>query len=144
MYVDEVELVGMKQNIDPMWEVFMKEVDLGEPTSFLDHVYLGCTQRECQTSNDVVDNKRNMFESKLSARATEMLLYSEKFGANISSWFYERVMPRNVWNDIASWRTKQLNNNTKSQLHALTTTNSRIKKWDLLENCQMLLTSGFF
>ena len=35
-----------KQNLDPMWKVLNKEVDLGEPTSFLDHVYLGCTQRQ--------------------------------------------------------------------------------------------------
>ena len=34
----------------------MKVVDLGEPTSLLDHVYLGCTQRQCQISKDVVDN----------------------------------------------------------------------------------------
>ena len=26
------------ENIDPMWKVLNKEVDLGEPTSFLDHV----------------------------------------------------------------------------------------------------------
>ena len=32
----------------------MKDVDLAEPTSFLDHVYLGCTQRECQISKDIV------------------------------------------------------------------------------------------
>ena len=25
----------------------LNDVDLGEPTSFLDHVYMGCTQREC-------------------------------------------------------------------------------------------------
>ena len=29
-----------KQNIDPMWKVLNKVVDLGEPTSFRDHVYL--------------------------------------------------------------------------------------------------------
>ena len=45
----------------------MKDVDLGEPTSFLDHVSLGCTQRECQTSKDIVDNYRSMFESRISA-----------------------------------------------------------------------------
>ena len=28
-----------------MWKGLNKGVDLGEPTSFLDHVYLGCTQR---------------------------------------------------------------------------------------------------
>ena len=36
-----MKLAGKKQNLDPMWKVLNKEVDLGEPTSFLDHVYLG-------------------------------------------------------------------------------------------------------
>ena len=38
MYVDDIKLVGEKQNVDPMWKVLSTEVDLGEPTSFLDHV----------------------------------------------------------------------------------------------------------
>ena len=38
------------------------------------------------------------------------------------------VMQRNVRSDIVSWQTKQLNIYTKSQNHALTTTNSRKKK----------------
>ena len=29
-----------------MWKLLNKEVDLGEPTSFLDHVYLGCTHKD--------------------------------------------------------------------------------------------------
>ena len=29
-----------RNNINPMWKVLNKEVDLGEQTSFLDHVYL--------------------------------------------------------------------------------------------------------
>ena len=41
VYVDDIKLAGKKQNLDPMWNVLNKEVDLGEPTSFLDHVYLG-------------------------------------------------------------------------------------------------------
>ena len=41
MYVDDMKLAGKKQRINPMWKVLNKEVDLGEPTSFLDHVYLG-------------------------------------------------------------------------------------------------------
>ena len=28
------KLAGKKQNFDPMWKVFNKEVDLGEPTFF--------------------------------------------------------------------------------------------------------------
>ena len=53
VYVDDLKLAGKKQNLDPMWKVLNKEVDLGEPTSFLDHVYLGCTQRKCEISKDV-------------------------------------------------------------------------------------------
>ena len=71
VYVDEKKLAGKKQNIDPMWKVLNKEVDLGEPTSFLDHVYLGCTQRECQTIKEIVDNYRSMFESRITAGAIE-------------------------------------------------------------------------
>ena len=67
VYVDDIKLAGKKQNLDTMWKVLNKEVDLGEPTSFLDHVYLGCTQRQCETSKDIVDNYRTMFESRISA-----------------------------------------------------------------------------
>ena len=49
----------------------MKDVDLEEPTSFLDHVFLCCTQRECQSSKDIVDNHKSMFESRIPAGAME-------------------------------------------------------------------------
>ena len=65
MYVDDIKLAGKKENISPTWKILMKDVDLGEPTSFLEHVSLGCAQRECQTSKDIVDNFRKMFESKI-------------------------------------------------------------------------------
>ena len=67
MYVDDIKLAVKKQNLDPKWKVLNKEVDLGKPTSFLDHVYLGCTQRQCQVSKDMVDNYRAMSESRISA-----------------------------------------------------------------------------
>ena len=66
VYVDEIKLAGKKQNINPMWKLLHK-VELGEPTSFLDHVYLGCTQRQCETSKDIVDNYKTMFESRILA-----------------------------------------------------------------------------
>ena len=81
------KLAGKKQNLDPMWKVLNKEVYLGEPTSFLDHVYLGCTQRQCEISKDIVDNARAMFESRISAGGTEKLPYSENL--RISSWSYD-------------------------------------------------------
>ena len=85
MHVDDFKLAGTKRNIDPMWKTRMRDVNLGAPTSFLDHVYLGCTQRESHRSKDVVDNNRNMFESRISAGAMEKLPVSEKSVANISS-----------------------------------------------------------
>ena len=86
VYVDDIKLAGKKQNINPMWKVLSKEVDLGEPTSFLDHVYLECTQRQCQVSKDIVDNYRAVKESRTSAGRTEKLPYSENL--RISSWSY--------------------------------------------------------
>ena len=67
----------------------MKDVDLGEPTSLFDHVFLGCTSRECQISKDIVDNYQKMFESRIFAGAVQKLPVSEKSGANISSWTYQ-------------------------------------------------------
>ena len=87
VYVDDIKLAGKKQYINPTWKVLNKEVDLGEPTSFLDHVYLGCTQRHCEISKDIVDNCRTMLESRISAGATEKLPYSENL--SISSWSYD-------------------------------------------------------
>ena len=87
MYVDDIKLAGKKQHLDPMWKVLNKEVDLGEPTSFLDHVYLGCTQRQCQISNYIVDNCRTMFESRISAWAVEILPFPQNL--RISSWSYD-------------------------------------------------------
>ena len=70
-----------------MWKLLNQEVDLGEPTSFFDHVCLGCTQRQCEISQDTVDNYRTMFESRISAGRTEKLPYSENL--RISSWSYD-------------------------------------------------------
>ena len=113
VYVDDIRLAGKKQNIDPMWKVLNKEVDLGEPTSFLDHVYLGCSQRQCEIRKDMV--------------RTEKLPYLENL--RISSWSYdmEGHAKKCVWNGIVSWQTERLNNSTKYQLHALTTIISKKK-----------------
>ena len=116
-----------RHNIDPMWKVLHKEVDFGEPTSFLDHVYFGCTQRKCEISKDIVDKYRTMFESRSSAGGTEKTTTLGK-----SSHFF--VVLRYGWscqemcgNDIVSWQTGQLNNSTKYLLHALMTTTSKKK-----------------
>ena len=57
MYVDDFKIGWEETQLRPNVEkVLTKDVDLGEPTSFFHHVYLGCTQLECETSKDIVDN----------------------------------------------------------------------------------------
>ena len=85
--MDDIKLAGRKQNLDPMWTVNNKEVDLGEPTSFLDHVFLECTQRQCEISKDIVDNYRTMFEPRISVCGVEKLPFPQNF--RISSWSYD-------------------------------------------------------
>ena len=126
VYVDDIKLAGKKQNLDPMWKVLNKEVDLGEPTSFLDHVYLGCTQRQCEISKDTVDNYRTMFESRISAGGVEKLPVPQNLRIQHGqrTWL---VMQRSVWNDIVSWQTRRLNNSTKYLLRASMTITSKRK-----------------
>ena len=64
----------------------MKLVDLGEPTSFLDRKKVGCTQRECKPNEDIVNQHREMFESRISDGLTEKLPGSEKPHAETVAW----------------------------------------------------------
>ena len=52
IHVDDIKIAGKKQNTAPMRKKLMKNVDLDEPTSLLDHVNLGCTQRECKPNEN--------------------------------------------------------------------------------------------
>ena len=67
----------------------MKLVDLGEPTPFLDHVYLGCTQRECKSNESIFEVFKKMFASRTSAGATEKLLRCDKSHSKAVAWSYD-------------------------------------------------------
>ena len=115
VYVDNIKLAGKIQNIHPMWKLLNKEVDLGEPTSFLHHKNLTYTQRQCEISKDIVDNYRSMFESRISAGGTAKLPYSENF--RISSWSYD--MERHAKKCVE--RYCELANKTTQQLCKVST-----------------------
>ena len=86
----------------------MKKVDLGEATSCLDYVYLGCTQRECNTKEDIVEHFRNLFESRISSGATEKVP-SGKPHVETVTWSNEKEgTHRNAWKELANKTTKQL------------------------------------
>ena len=89
MWTISNQLAGKTENIKPTWKILMKDVDLGEPTSLLDQLYLGCTQREFKISNEIVANYRDIFESRISAGAKEKLLVrasGKPDAETISSW----------------------------------------------------------
>ena len=55
VYVDEIKMAGKKQYMVFMWKKLMKNVDLDEPTSFLDQVYLERSQRERKPNEIIID-----------------------------------------------------------------------------------------
>ena len=65
--------MGKKQNLAPMWKKLTKNVVIKEPTLFVDNVYVGCTQRECKPNEKIIEWYNKMFESRISAGATEKL-----------------------------------------------------------------------
>ena len=101
VYVDDIKLAGKKHNIDPMWKVRNKDVDLGEPTSFLDHVYLGCTQRKCEktkilwTITEPCSNREFPRREQRNYHSLKIFVFLH----GLMTWL---VMQRSVWNDIVS------------------------------------------
>ena len=121
----------------PMWKKVMNDVDLDEPTSFLDQEYLGCAQRECVPNEDIVEQYKNMFESRISGGVTEYY----QGGTNITqkrqqgpmTW---KDMLRSAWKDVENWETKRQSNYTKFQVLAWMTIMSKRRSSNQLENCE--------
>ena len=126
MYVDDVKLAGKKQHIDQMWKVLIQEADLGEPTSFLDPVYLVALNENTKLAG------KSLTITKICSnpgfpRGELRNYHTRKIFVSLHGPTIWKVMPRNVWNDIVSWQTRRLNNSTKYLLHALMTIISKKK-----------------
>ena len=61
VYVDDLKMVGLKQNIAPMWAKIRKLVNLDPETELVDHVYLGCTQRAATPRKESIKDKQRLF-----------------------------------------------------------------------------------
>ena len=70
----------------------MKNVDFEKATSILDQVYVGCTQRECKPNEKIIGQYNKMFESRISAGATE----------NLPGW--DTNLPRKQWRGPTTWK----------------------------------------
>ena len=60
-----------------------------KPTTCLDQVYLGCTQRERIPNNSLVDDYRKLFESRISTGATDKLPNAGKENEQVIAWSYD-------------------------------------------------------
>ena len=71
--------------------------------------FLGCTQRKCQISKDIVDNYERMFEYRISAVAVENT--RSDFQGNLRQTLYlhspmtRNVMRRNAWKHVSNLLT---------------------------------------
>ena len=50
---------------------------------------LGCAQRECKPNDIIIEEWTKMFESRISAGATEKLPRRKKSHAKTAAWFYD-------------------------------------------------------
>ena len=87
VYVDDTNIDGRKKFYN-MWKKLMKLVDPGDPTSFLVHVNLGCTQRECKSNGSINEKYKKMFEPRISVGATQ-LFGCERSHATRVAWSYD-------------------------------------------------------
>ena len=141
LHLDGIKLAGKKQNIVPMWKVLNKEVDLGAPTSCLDHVYLRCSRRQREVK--ILWTITEPCLNHEFPRVEQKNYHSLKIFVSLHGLMTWPVMQRNVWNDIVSWRTRRLSNSSKYLLHALMTIMSRKNKWNLLEICHKYALKWF-
>ena len=97
----------------------MKDVDLEEPTSFLDHVFF--IERECTRSNEIVTKNRDKFEARISAGDKEKVptrVPGKPDAEIISSWSYD--MEGHAKKSVE--RYCELANKNTQQLHKVATT----------------------
>ena len=94
------------------WKKLMLLSDLAEPTSICGHVYLGCAQRECKSNENIFEEYKTRFGSRISAGVTEKLLGCEELHAKTAAWSYDmeghgkKCVER--YCDLANKKTEQM------------------------------------
>ena len=68
VFVGDVRMAIKKQNMAPMWKKLMNNADIDEPMPFLDHMYLVCSQRDCEPNGTIIEQYTKMFEKMFELR----------------------------------------------------------------------------
>ena len=79
--VDDIKIMA------PIWKELMKNVDLDEPTLFIDHVYLGCTQRECKPNETIIEQFGSVIGGWLGRVCTTLHLHAPNITYSTSASF---------------------------------------------------------
>ena len=54
VHVEDIKMVREKEHLGPTWTILRREIDLEDPTPWLNQEYLGCTQREAEADHRAV------------------------------------------------------------------------------------------
>ena len=89
----------------PMWKKWNETSRSWRTTIILDHVYLGCTQREYKPNEIIIDKFRRRLESRISAGATEKTAWKDTL--------------KNALEDISNWQKKKTEQFYKVSINSL-------------------------
>ena len=131
------QMAGKKQNLAPMWKQLMKDVGIEEPSSFLDHVYFRCTQRERKPSEKKLDNTQkcssHLFLLEQLRTYQKGTNTAQKLHRSSTTW---KDMLDNALSDIAKWQIRRQNNYTKFSGSCLDDHQIKNENWKIMANCQ--------
>ena len=134
--MDDITVTGSKQSLAPMWKKLMKNVDIEESTSFLDHVYSGCSQRECKPNDTIIEESKkisnHVFLLEQQENYQDGKSHVQKFLRGPTTW---KDMLENAWNDIAKWQTRRQSSYIRLPVLAWRITKLRKKNWKIRVNC---------
>ena len=126
--VDDINMAGRKWNMAPLWKKLIKLVDLGEPTSFLDHVYWVLIvnangTKLLLTSTEKCSNREFLLEQLKNCQGGRDL--TQKLSRGPTTW---KVTRKSALKNVVSWQIKRQSSCTKPQLLAWTTIIARKRR----------------
>ena len=109
VFVDDMKMDGKKTEYCSRVEEMNEHVVPDEPTLFLDHVYLGWTQRECKPNEIIVTEYTKMSETHIFCWSNWKIAREGKTSrknsrVGLMTW---KDMLKNALRDVANWRTKK-------------------------------------
>ena len=110
-------------------------------TSFLDHVYLGCTQRECNPNEDSVSQHRDEFLLPQLKNYQGGRNLTQKLSCGPATW---KAMRKRAWRGIVNWQTKRRGNCTQFQRLAWMITTTWRRTWKQSENCPQMVVNCLY